>query len=163
MHGWLRPFMSTIFSWKRVSCDQPLFYPVQRYTCGMHSLMNITFLEWATSFWTVSFPNRKPSLHWYVFLGLEEDPTFMRSGGRCSPSSLRVGSLLACQTKLLKSCRDSVFLCFTFIVVCGVTLPGREGRFREPCSTDTEQILQDTCTALINRYPDRDLVFWGHR
>nr|XP_022323240.1 S-acyl fatty acid synthase thioesterase, medium chain-like [Crassostrea virginica]XP_022323241.1 S-acyl fatty acid synthase thioesterase, medium chain-like [Crassostrea virginica] len=49
-----------------------------------------------------------------------------------------------------------------FIEVCGVTLPGREGRFREPCSTDTEQILQDTCTALINRYPDRDLVFWGH-
>ena len=41
----------------------------------------------------------------------------MRSGGRCSPSSLRVGSLLACQTKLLKSCRDT-FVLFLLLSQC---------------------------------------------
>lgn len=48
------------------------------------------------------------------------------------------------------------------IEVCGVTLPGRESRFGEPCSTDAKQIVKDTCSAILNRYPDKDLVFWGH-
>ncbi|XP_062585568.1 S-acyl fatty acid synthase thioesterase, medium chain-like [Saccostrea cucullata] len=49
-----------------------------------------------------------------------------------------------------------------FVEVCGITLPGRESRFREPCNTDAKQIVQETCSAIYNKYSTKDLIFWGH-
>ncbi|XP_048773152.2 S-acyl fatty acid synthase thioesterase, medium chain-like [Ostrea edulis] len=54
-----------------------------------------------------------------------------------------------------RQCPDSV-------EVCGITLPGRESRFRDPCTTDADQILQDTCSAIYKKYCNTDIIFWGH-
>ncbi|KAK3099891.1 hypothetical protein FSP39_011302 [Pinctada imbricata] len=49
-----------------------------------------------------------------------------------------------------------------FLEVCGITLPGREARYREPCHNRLHEHIQEVCCAITEKYNGRRLAFWGH-
>ncbi|XP_069130412.1 S-acyl fatty acid synthase thioesterase, medium chain-like [Argopecten irradians] len=48
------------------------------------------------------------------------------------------------------------------IEVTGLTLPGREGRFKEPCCSSLETTKREIIEAILPKCRERPFAFWGH-